>query len=76
MLGSVGTYTWQGAAGTDFWVDSEMGLYGIILTQVLPGRYEPARDLRGVGVSGVHRLGRTLSSREQGLPEISGSPLT
>jgi CubicO group peptidase (beta-lactamase class C family) len=46
MPGSVGSFTWQGAAGTDFWVDPAEGLYGVIMTQVLPADYGPAQDLR------------------------------
>ena len=35
-LSSPGNYRWGGIFGTDFWVDPEEELYGIILTQVLP----------------------------------------
>jgi CubicO group peptidase (beta-lactamase class C family) len=44
--GSLGTFTWQGAAGTDFWVDPVEGLYGVLMAQILPGDYGPAQDLR------------------------------
>jgi len=45
-LGSVGTYTWQGAASTDFWVDPRRELYGVCMSQMLPGAYRAARDFR------------------------------
>jgi CubicO group peptidase (beta-lactamase class C family) len=45
-VGSVGTYTWQGAAGTDFWVDPQEDLCGICLVQILPGQYHPAEVFR------------------------------
>jgi CubicO group peptidase (beta-lactamase class C family) len=51
--GSAGTYTWQGAAGTDFWVDPQEQLYGILFTQVLPGMYRPAEDFRTLTYSAM-----------------------
>jgi CubicO group peptidase (beta-lactamase class C family) len=35
-LSSPGNYRWGGIFGTDFWVDPQEELFGIILTQVLP----------------------------------------
>lgn len=35
-LSSAGNYRWGGIFGTDFWVDPQEELFGIILTQVLP----------------------------------------
>lgn len=35
-LGSVGEYSWGGWASTDFWIDTQQNLIGIILTQVIP----------------------------------------
>ncbi len=46
LPGSVGSFTWQGAASTDFWVDPQEKLVGIILPQRLPGYYRPALDFR------------------------------
>ena len=47
MPGSVGIATWQGAAGTDFWVDPKEGIYGLLMTQIMPGGpYGPAQALR------------------------------
>lgn len=45
-LGTVGTYTWQGAASTDFWIDPARELYGLCLSQFLPGSYRTHRDFR------------------------------
>ena len=45
-LGSVGSYTWQGAASTDFWVDPVEQLIGIILPQLRPGEYRAASEFR------------------------------
>jgi len=44
--GSVGAYTWQGAASTDFWVDPVEDMLGVILLQRLPGWYEAAEAFR------------------------------
>ncbi|MGH2461617.1 MAG: serine hydrolase domain-containing protein [Chloroflexota bacterium] len=44
--GTAGTYTWQGAAGTDFWIDPAEELFGILLIQVLPGPHRPGEVLR------------------------------
>ncbi len=35
--GSLGSFTWGGAAGTRFWVDPQEDLVGILLAQTLPG---------------------------------------
>jgi CubicO group peptidase (beta-lactamase class C family) len=51
--GSAGTYTWQGAAGTDFWVDPQEQLYALLFTQVLPGMYRPAEELRTLTYSAM-----------------------
>ena len=40
---SAGTYGWGGAASTDFWVDAEQELVGIVLTQLLPTGTYPLR---------------------------------
>ena len=40
---SPGTYGWGGAASTDFWVDPEHGLVGMVLTQLLPTGTYPLR---------------------------------
>ncbi len=45
-LGSVGSFTWQGAAGTDFWVDPREELIGISLPQIMPGEYRAAQEFR------------------------------
>ena len=48
MPGSVGSFTWQGAAATDFWVDPQEELVGVWMTQHLPGEYRGARDFRNL----------------------------
>jgi len=48
MPGSVGSFTWQGAASTDFWVDPQENMVGVWMTQHLPGRYEGTRDFRNL----------------------------
>ena len=40
---SPGAYGWGGAASTDFWVDPEENLVGIVLTQLLPTGTYPLR---------------------------------
>jgi len=38
-----GQYSWAGAASTDFWIDKEQKLVGMVLTQVMPGGRYPTR---------------------------------
>lgn len=45
LPGSVGTFAWGGAASTDFWVDREEELVGMVLTQLLPAGTYPTRQL-------------------------------
>ena len=45
-LGSVGAFTWQGMASTDFWVDPAEDLVGVTMVQVLPQDFRPARVMR------------------------------
>ncbi len=40
---SPGAYGWGGAASTDFWVDPEQRLVGMVLTQLLPAGTYPLR---------------------------------
>ena len=37
--GSDGEYSWAGYANTDFWIDPEKALIGLVFTQVLPHEY-------------------------------------
>ncbi len=43
MAGSPGEYSWGGAASTDFWIDREQELVGMVLTQLLPAGTYPTR---------------------------------
>ena len=42
---SKGLYAWGGAASTDFWIDHEEELVGIIHTQLLPSGTYPTAQL-------------------------------
>jgi len=42
---SVGSYGWAGAAGTNFWIDPELNMVGIVMTQLLPGHKVPVREV-------------------------------
>lgn len=44
LLRSVGTYGWDGAAGTYYFADPTEGLLGVCLTQVLGGPYIPDKN--------------------------------
>ena len=44
MAGSTGEYSWGGAASTDFWIDREQELVGMVLTQLLPAGTYPTRN--------------------------------
>ena len=37
VIGSDGLYTWGGLAGTEFWVDPQEELIGLLFTQRVPG---------------------------------------
>lgn len=46
-LSSPGTCGWGGAAGTDFWIDFQEDLVGILMLQIMPGdKYPVAGDFR------------------------------
>ncbi len=44
VLGSVGEYSWGGAANTTFWIDPQEDLIAIMMTQFMPTGYYPIRD--------------------------------
>jgi len=47
ILGSAGAYSWGGAASTDFWVDPQEDLIGIVMPQLMNNQQYPfGRDLR------------------------------
>jgi CubicO group peptidase (beta-lactamase class C family) len=41
MLGSVGSYSWGGAAGTKFWIDPQEDLIGLLMIQFMPSGHYP-----------------------------------
>lgn len=45
-LGSEGTYSWGGAAGTKFWIDPQEELIGIFMVQILPHRTRMGDEFR------------------------------
>jgi CubicO group peptidase (beta-lactamase class C family) len=49
VLGSVGNYGWGGAANTNFWVDPQEGLIGILMLQYMPSdTYPVVSDFRNL----------------------------
>ena len=44
--GSVGEYSWGGAAGTRFWIDPQEQLIGIFMVQSLPHQTRLAREFK------------------------------
>ena len=44
MLGSIGNYGWSGAANTNFWIDPQEELIGILMLQCMPDRVYPVTD--------------------------------
>jgi CubicO group peptidase (beta-lactamase class C family) len=47
ILGTEGTYSWGGAAGTVFWVDPDEELIAIFMTQLIPsGQYDIWREFQ------------------------------
>lgn len=45
-LGTRGTYSWGGAAGTKFWIDPDEELIGIFMVQILPHRTRMGDEFR------------------------------
>ena len=45
-LGSVGSFSWGGAAGTRFWIDPQEELIGIFMVQILPHRTRMGEEFR------------------------------
>ncbi|MFN3232486.1 MAG: serine hydrolase domain-containing protein [Alphaproteobacteria bacterium] len=43
VMGSEGEYSWAGFFSTDFWIDPEEDLFGIVLTQTVPYGSNPLR---------------------------------
>ena len=43
VAGSVGSYSWAGAANTHFWIDPVEDMYAILMTQLLPFGHYPIR---------------------------------
>ena len=44
VLGSVGEYSWGGAASTAFWMDPQEELIAVFMTQFMPSGYYPIHD--------------------------------
>jgi CubicO group peptidase (beta-lactamase class C family) len=48
-LGSVGNYGWGGAANTNFWVDPQEEIIGVLMLQYMPSdTYPVAADFRNL----------------------------
>jgi CubicO group peptidase (beta-lactamase class C family) len=45
VFGGPGEYTWGGYASTDFWIDRERKIVGLVLTQLIPTATYPTRQL-------------------------------
>jgi len=45
VFGGPGEYTWGGYASTDFWIDRERKLVGMVLTQLIPTATYPTRQI-------------------------------
>jgi CubicO group peptidase (beta-lactamase class C family) len=47
IMGSVGSFGWGGAANTNFWVDPQEELIGLLMLQFMPsGHYPVTPDFR------------------------------
>ncbi len=44
MLGSVGTFGWGGAANTNFWIDRQEQLIGVLMLQFMPSDTHPVKS--------------------------------
>ena len=48
ILNSDGSYGWSGAAATNFWVDPQEGIVGIIMTQLMDNMLNFQQDFRAL----------------------------
>ena len=48
VLNSDGSYGWSGAAATNFWVDPQERIVGIIMTQLLDNQHNFQADFRAL----------------------------
>jgi CubicO group peptidase (beta-lactamase class C family) len=54
MMGSVGSFGGGGAAGTDFWVDPQENMIGILMIQLIPGsQYPIAQDFKTLACQAI-----------------------
>ncbi len=53
QLGSKGTYTWGGAAGTVFWIDPEEDLVAILMVQMMRNPYPLRREFSNLVYSAI-----------------------
>ena len=76
VVGSVGEYTWGGAASTLFWVDPREELVGIVLTQLLPSSSYPIRrEMKALTYQALIDWTRLRSRSQWGRSSISEVPL-
>ena len=52
-LGSPGTYSWGGAAGTKFWIDPVENLIGVFMVQSLPHQTQMGEDFRQLAYQAI-----------------------
>ena len=52
LLGSAGTFSWNGLAGTSYWVDPAEDLVAMFLPQMIPGPPGMPERFRTLGLSG------------------------
>lgn len=50
IFGDAGDYTWGGYASTDFWIDKDDHIVGLVLTQLIPTATYPTRQIMRNGV--------------------------
>jgi len=50
IFGDAGDYTWGGYASTDFWIDKDDNMIGMVLTQLIPTGTYPTRQITRNGV--------------------------
>ena len=52
-LASEGSYWWDGAAGTSFWIDPKENMFGIFLINILPPNNQAAQQFQRLAYQAI-----------------------
>jgi CubicO group peptidase (beta-lactamase class C family) len=64
-LGSIGTYSWSGIYGSEFFVDPKEQLVGVLMIQVFPSRAPFAEAFGTLAYQAITRSGPAAGTNKQ-----------